>query len=139
MTVGKYCLGQTIGEGTFAKVKVAVDVETNRKVAIKIIDKAMIRQKNLMDQVLLVVVKQYQFDELIFRLLFLLRFQLMKVIYILLFEIFMVISCLFICVCKVVREISLMKVLHHPNIVQIYEVLFFLDRIQIHIFVIPLS
>jgi serine/threonine protein kinase len=51
MTVDKYRLGQTIGEGTFAKVKLAVNVETNKRVAIKIIDKAMIRQKNLTDQV----------------------------------------------------------------------------------------
>lgn len=50
----KYHLGQTIGEGMFAKVKLAVNVETNKKVAIKIIDKAMVRQKNLMDQVLVI-------------------------------------------------------------------------------------
>ncbi|KAJ3708008.1 hypothetical protein LUZ61_011713 [Rhynchospora tenuis] len=73
MTIGKYRLGQTIGEGMFAKVKLAVNVETNKNVAIKIIDKTMVRQKNLMDQV--------------------------------------------------VREIRSMKVLHHPNIVQIYEVI----------------
>ncbi|XP_078163054.1 CBL-interacting protein kinase 21 [Carex rostrata] len=77
----KYHLGQTIGEGMFAKVKLAVNVETNKKVAIKIIDKAMVRQKNLMDQV--------------------------------------------------VREISSMKILHHPNIVQIYEV--FATRTKIYL------
>ncbi|KAF3329642.1 CBL-interacting serine/threonine-protein kinase 21-like protein [Carex littledalei] len=81
MTVGKYHLGQTIGEGMFAKVKLAVNVETNKKVAIKIIDKAMVRQKNLMDQV--------------------------------------------------VREISSMKILHHPNIVRIYEV--FATRTKIYL------
>lgn len=54
MTLGKYHLVQTIGEGMFAKVKLAVNVETNQKVAIKIIDKAMVRQKNLMDQVLVI-------------------------------------------------------------------------------------
>ncbi|KAJ4734143.1 CBL-interacting serine/threonine-protein kinase 21 [Rhynchospora pubera] len=73
MTIGNYRVGQTIGEGMFAKVKLAVNVETNKNVAIKIIDKAMVRQKNLMDQV--------------------------------------------------VREIKSMKILHHPNIVQIYEVI----------------
>ncbi|XP_058113804.1 CBL-interacting serine/threonine-protein kinase 21-like [Magnolia sinica] len=71
--IGKYQLGRTIGEGTFAKVKVAVNTETGHNVAIKIIDKQMVIDNNLMDQVK--------------------------------------------------REISTMKLLHHPNIVRIYEVI----------------
>ncbi|KAJ3679218.1 hypothetical protein LUZ60_017229 [Juncus effusus] len=72
-SVGKYRIGRTIGEGTFAKVKLALNVETRENVAIKIIDKNMVRKKNLNDQVM--------------------------------------------------REISAMKVLHHPNIIRIYEVI----------------
>ena len=34
--VGKYEIGKTIGEGTFGKVKLAVNTETNEKVAIKV-------------------------------------------------------------------------------------------------------
>jgi len=36
---GPYLMGDTIGEGAFAKVKVAVHMQTNEKVAIKILDK----------------------------------------------------------------------------------------------------
>ncbi|KAJ0985002.1 hypothetical protein J5N97_003358 [Dioscorea zingiberensis] len=71
--VGKYCLGKTIGEGAFAKVKLAVDVHTNRQVAVKIIDKQT-------------VIKN-------------------KIIY------------------QIKREISTMRLLNHPNIVKIYEVI----------------
>ncbi|XP_077238279.1 CBL-interacting protein kinase 21 [Tasmannia lanceolata] len=72
-TIGKYQVGRTIGEGSFAKVKVAANVETGQCVAIKIIDKQMVIDNKLMDQVK--------------------------------------------------REISTMKLLHHPNIVRIYEVI----------------
>lgn len=49
--IGKYHLGRTIGEGTFAKVKMAVDSTTGHHVAIKIIDKHMVMQSNLEYQV----------------------------------------------------------------------------------------
>ncbi|XWS28068.1 hypothetical protein CRYUN_Cryun25bG0034100 [Craigia yunnanensis] len=72
-TIGKYQLGRTIGEGTFAKVKLAVDTTNGLHVAIKIIDKAMVMESNL----------KYQ----------------------------------------VQREIRTMKLLHHPNVVRIHEVI----------------
>lgn len=72
-TIGKYQLGRTIGEGTFAKVKLAVDTTNGHHVAIKIIDKAMVLESNL----------KYQ----------------------------------------VQSEIRTMKLLHHPNVVRIYEVI----------------
>ncbi|KAH7671765.1 Non-specific serine/threonine protein kinase protein [Dioscorea alata] len=72
-SVGKYHLGRTIGEGNFAKVKLGFNMDTNDRVAIKIIDKKMVLDNKLMDQVK--------------------------------------------------REISTMKLLHHPNIVKIYEVI----------------
>ncbi|XP_065848920.1 CBL-interacting serine/threonine-protein kinase 21 [Euphorbia lathyris] len=71
--IGKYHLGRTIGEGTFAKVKLAVNSITNNYVAIKIIDKQMVVESNLKSQV--------------------------------------------------AREIRTMKLLHHPNIVRIHEVI----------------
>ncbi|KAK4764340.1 hypothetical protein SAY87_013778 [Trapa incisa] len=71
--IGKYRLGRTIGEGTFAKVKLAVDGRNGRQVAVKIINKQMVTQCNLKSQVQ--------------------------------------------------REIRTMKLLHHPNIVQIHEVI----------------
>ncbi|KAK9275046.1 hypothetical protein L1049_022385 [Liquidambar formosana] len=71
--VGKYRLGRTIGEGTSAKVKLAVDSINGQYVAIKIIDKHMVVENNLMYQVQ--------------------------------------------------REIRTMKLLHHPNIVRIHEVI----------------
>lgn len=49
--IGKYQLGRTIGEGTFAKVKLAVDSESGQFVAVKVIDKKMILKNKLMYQV----------------------------------------------------------------------------------------
>ncbi|XP_027173346.1 CBL-interacting serine/threonine-protein kinase 21 isoform X1 [Coffea eugenioides] len=71
--IGKYQLSRTIGEGSFAKVKLAINTTNGQYVAIKIIDKQMVLKNNLMQQVS--------------------------------------------------REIRTMKLLHHPNIVRIYEVL----------------
>ncbi|PPS06133.1 hypothetical protein GOBAR_AA14513 [Gossypium barbadense] len=82
-TIGKYQLGRTIGEGTFAKVKLAVDTTNGHHVAIKIIDKAMVLESNL----------KYQATKKS-----ILKFQ-------------------------VQSEIQTMKLLHHPNVVRIYEVI----------------
>ncbi|KAF8392925.1 hypothetical protein HHK36_021165 [Tetracentron sinense] len=71
--IGVYQLGRTIGEGSFAKVKLAVNTINGLYVAIKIIDKQMVIKNKLM----------YQIQ----------------------------------------REISTMKLLHHPNIVRIFEVI----------------
>lgn len=49
--IGKYHLVRTIGEGTFAKIKLAINTINGEKVAIKIIDKHMIKQNNLIYQV----------------------------------------------------------------------------------------
>ena len=45
--IGKYNLSRTIGEGTFAKVKLGVDTTNGQYVAIKIIDKQMVLESNL--------------------------------------------------------------------------------------------
>ncbi|MCL7038062.1 hypothetical protein MKW94_025215 [Papaver nudicaule] len=80
-TIGRYQLGRTIGEGTFAKVKLAMNTETRQNFAIKIIDKKMVIENQMM----------YQIE----------------------------------------REISVMRLLHHPNIVRIYEVIATKTRIYI--------
>lgn len=49
--VGKYELGRTIGEGTFAKVKFARDTETGDPVAIKILDKEKLLKHKMVEQV----------------------------------------------------------------------------------------
>lgn len=72
-SIGKYRVGRTIGEGSFAKVKLAVDTETGGTVAVKVIDRSTVLRNNLMYQVK--------------------------------------------------REISAMKLLNHPNIVKIHEVI----------------
>ncbi|CAK7344598.1 unnamed protein product [Dovyalis caffra] len=72
-SVGTYQLGRTIGEGTFAKVKLGVNSTNGHHVAIKIVDKDRVMQSDLKNQVQ--------------------------------------------------REIRTMKLLHHPNIVQIHEVI----------------
>ncbi|KAJ3683006.1 hypothetical protein LUZ60_013233 [Juncus effusus] len=71
--VGKYELGRTIGEGTFAKVRFARNTETDEPVAIKIIDKEKILKHKLVEQIK--------------------------------------------------REISIMKKIKHPYVVQLHEVM----------------
>ncbi|RLM57688.1 CBL-interacting protein kinase 32 [Panicum miliaceum] len=71
--VGKYELGRTIGEGTFAKVRFAKNTETGEPVAIKILDKEKVLKHKMVEQIK--------------------------------------------------REISTMKLIKHPNVVRIYEVM----------------
>jgi len=49
--VGKYALGKTLGEGTFAKVKIAKDMETGNDVAIKVLDKEKILKHKMVEQI----------------------------------------------------------------------------------------
>lgn len=49
--VGKYQLGKTIGEGTFAKVKFAQNTENGESVAVKILAKSTILEHRMVDQV----------------------------------------------------------------------------------------
>lgn len=51
--VGKYELGRTIGEGTFAKVRFARNTETGEPAAIKILDKEKVLKHKLVEQVML--------------------------------------------------------------------------------------
>jgi hypothetical protein len=50
--VGRYEMGRTIGQGSFAKVKFAVDSETGTAVAMKVIDKDTILRHRMLHQVL---------------------------------------------------------------------------------------
>lgn len=49
--VGKYEVGRTIGEGTFAKVKFARNSDTGEPVALKIIDKEKVLKHKMAEQV----------------------------------------------------------------------------------------
>ncbi|GMH01465.1 hypothetical protein Nepgr_003304 [Nepenthes gracilis] len=71
--VGKYGLGRTLGEGTFAKVKFARNTETGEHVAIKILDKEKVLKHRMINQIK--------------------------------------------------REISTMKLIRHPNVILLYEVM----------------
>ncbi|XP_058107501.1 CBL-interacting protein kinase 32-like isoform X1 [Magnolia sinica] len=71
--VGKYEVGRTIGEGTFAKVKFAKNSETGEPVAIKILDKEKVLKHKMVEQIK--------------------------------------------------REIAIMKLIKHPNVVRLYEVM----------------
>ncbi|CAL9105966.1 CBL-interacting protein kinase 32-like isoform X2 [Musa acuminata AAA Group] len=71
--VGRYELGRTIGEGTFAKVRFARNSETGEPVAIKILDKEKVLKHKLVEQIK--------------------------------------------------REISTMKLINHPNVVRLHEVM----------------
>ncbi|XP_022146606.1 CBL-interacting serine/threonine-protein kinase 23 [Momordica charantia] len=71
--VGRYELGRTLGEGSFAKVKFARNCETGENVAIKIIEKDKILKHKMIGQIK--------------------------------------------------REISTMKLIRHPNVIRMYEVM----------------
>lgn len=43
--IGPYLIGNTIGEGTFGKVKLAIHRPTGEKVAIKILEKKLIKEQ----------------------------------------------------------------------------------------------
>ncbi|BAT03298.1 CBL-interacting protein kinase 3 [Oryza sativa Japonica Group] len=49
--LGKYELGRAIGQGTFAKVRFAKNMETGDHVAIKILDKAKVQKHRLVEQI----------------------------------------------------------------------------------------
>ncbi|XP_043720196.1 CBL-interacting protein kinase 32 [Telopea speciosissima] len=71
--VGKYEVGRTIGEGTFAKVKFARNSETGEPVALKILDKEKVLKHKMSEQIR--------------------------------------------------REVATMKLIKHPNVVCLYEVM----------------
>ncbi|KAL5697981.1 cAMP-dependent protein kinase [Ranunculus cassubicifolius] len=79
--LGKYEVGRTIGEGTFAKVKFARNLETGESVAVKVLAKTTILKHRMVNQIK--------------------------------------------------REISIMKIVRHPNIVRLHEVLSSRTRIYI--------
>ncbi|KAL6527302.1 CBL-interacting serine/threonine-protein kinase 8 [Orobanche gracilis] len=49
--VGKYEVGRTIGQGTFAKVKFAQNTETGESVAMKVLDRSTIIKHKMVDQI----------------------------------------------------------------------------------------
>ena len=59
--VGKYEIGRTIGEGTFAKVKFAQNTETGESVAMKVLDRSTIIKHKMVDQVTLLSPQLSQF------------------------------------------------------------------------------
>ncbi|XP_077234058.1 CBL-interacting serine/threonine-protein kinase 8-like [Tasmannia lanceolata] len=79
--VGRYEIGRTIGEGTFAKVKFAQNTETGESVAMKVLDRSTIIKHKMVDQIK--------------------------------------------------REISIMKLVRHPFVVRLHEVLASRSKIYI--------
>ena len=71
--VGDYVLGKTLGKGTFGKVKIGTHEPTDEKVAIKILEKAKIKDTADIE--------------------------------------------------RVTREIHILKLIRHPNIIQLYEII----------------
>ncbi|XP_073142910.1 CBL-interacting serine/threonine-protein kinase 3-like [Henckelia pumila] len=71
--IGKYEVGKTIGQGSFAKVKLAKNCETGQSVALKILNKDMVLKRKMTEQIK--------------------------------------------------REIATMKLIKHPNVIRLYEVM----------------
>lgn len=65
--VGKYELGRTIGSGSFSKVKLGKDTETDRECAIKIIDVEQLTREHLEEQLKreIVSMKVLQHDNIV--------------------------------------------------------------------------
>lgn len=57
--VGKYEVGRTIGEGTFAKVKFAQNTETGQSVAMKVLSKNTVLKHKMVDQVMMLSFSSY--------------------------------------------------------------------------------
>lgn len=50
-TIGNYELHETLGEGTFGKVKKGIHMITMKEVAVKVIDKKQVKQDNMGAQI----------------------------------------------------------------------------------------
>lgn len=113
--VGKYEVGKTIGEGTFAKVKYARNTETGESVAMKILAKSSILQHKMVDQVLgtdsncFLLLNPSVKKFIAFNLLRLSSFSVNTLV-------------IFLFWFQIKREISIMKIVRHPNIVRLHEV-----------------
>lgn len=70
--VGKYILLETLGEGAFGKVKLAIDSKTGREYAIKVMEKSHIEKNELTLQVRreIAVMKAMRHREFIFHFSF---------------------------------------------------------------------
>ncbi|EGR28392.1 protein kinase domain protein [Ichthyophthirius multifiliis] len=71
--IGHYIIGKSIGQGTFGKVKIGTHIETQEKVAVKILEKDKITEQADVE--------------------------------------------------RVAREIHILKILRHPHIIQLYEII----------------
>lgn len=110
--VGKYELGRTLGEGTFAKVKFARHVETGENVAIKILDKEKILRHKMIGQVM-------SFDRLSFFFFFFVSLFCSNHE----FDSDLLTDTLSsFWVKQIKREISTMKLVKHPNVIGMHEV-----------------
>lgn len=49
--IGKYEVGKTVGQGSFAKVKLAKNCETGQSVALKILNKDMVLKHKMTEQI----------------------------------------------------------------------------------------
>lgn len=99
--VGKYEIGKTLGEGSFAKVKFARNLVTGDAVAIKILDRERILKHKMVEQV------SNSISCIInLCLLLVIAFAYVRPV----------------CNCQMKREISTMKLIKHPNVLNLYEV-----------------
>lgn len=127
--VGKYEIGRTIGEGTFAKVKFAKNTETGEAVAIKVLAKSTILKNKMVDQVWLCIFYIFSTNlkcpSLIYiNIIALSCYSLNADLYcfcsyfLLYLQIFSFLSADL----QIKREISITKMMRHPNIVRLHEV-----------------
>lgn len=82
--VGRYEIGRTLGEGTFAKVKFARNVETKENVAIKILDKEKVLKHKMIGQVFLSFLIFYSLKILCTLKFYLIKFKFQLMIFFLL-------------------------------------------------------
>jgi serine/threonine protein kinase len=119
MRMGKYEMGRTLGEGHFGKVKLARHAETGRAFAIKILDRQRILAMKIDEQVrasvhlisFLIHGDRISIDSLI---------QLLLLLLLLLLPIAAGIAARRP---QIKREIATLKLLKHPHVVRLYEVL----------------
>ncbi|KAK6141765.1 hypothetical protein DH2020_024492 [Rehmannia glutinosa] len=108
--IGKYEVGRTIGEGTYAKVKFARNIETGEHVAIKILDKDMVLKHKMAEQVHFISLLRKSSPVIVGEINF----------FVWLWMTYNISRAKF---WQIKREIATMKLIKHPNVVRIHEVM----------------
>ena len=119
--VGKYEVGKTIVQGTFAKVRYAKDIETGESVALKILDKDKLLKTKMSEQVKFTFLISIRFFSCLLSCT-LLGSKTSEIHREICLNSGNVMCVLLRLLLQIKIEICTMMLINHPNVVQLYEV-----------------